>query len=493
MFTLKISFSLVNCMLSEIMQMTRARNFFIIILFGASLQQISAQERSILPDNLIIINDVQIEGNRITKRNIILRELLFSVGDTIEKMELIPGIEKSRENLLNLSIFNFVTFDTEHLEDGRINLLISVTERWYIWPSPIFEHGERNLSAFLKDPQWNKLNYGLWLKWNNFRGRNELLNLKFRLGYREQYVLQYEKPNLGASENHKIYLSYSLSRMHQVNYVTIENRPIYFRDDEKYAFNTAAAFIAYSYRPQLYSQHRIRLHFVNDWVSDTVALLNPGYFGNGFTSHKQFKLDYVFIYDERDSKIYPLEGEAYKFKIQRYGLGFLNDYPYNNWEAEAGFFLHRRLSERFYFTDVAKGKVSSNKAIPLFQQNALGYSENMTGYDAYVIDGTDYFVNKAILKFSLVKPSIFQIPYLKANQFSKTYFAVYLNLLADVGYVYNKFPGPTNFMVNELQYSTGIGIDFVTYYDKVFGIEYAINRYGMHGFFFHVATTFAEW
>ena len=48
-------------------------------------------------------------------------------------------------------------------------------------------------------------------------------------------------------------------------------------------------------------------------------------------------------------------------------------------------------------------------------------------------------------------------------------------------------------MVNELQYSAGIGIDIVTYYDKVLGIEYAINRYGMKGFFFHVTTPFFDW
>ena len=48
-------------------------------------------------------------------------------------------------------------------------------------------------------------------------------------------------------------------------------------------------------------------------------------------------------------------------------------------------------------------------------------------------------------------------------------------------------------MVNNWQFSAGVGFDFVTYYDLVFRIDYAINRYKEHGFFIHVETPFARW
>lgn len=464
------------------------------VFAGWSLLCLSGQDNSSVPDHQLVVRDVIIKGNKVTKPNIILRELVFSPGDTIDKMDLIPALERSRENLLNLSLFNFVTFDAEHYPGNRIDVLLEVQERWYIWPTPIFEHGERNLSTFLREPRWSRLNYGMWLKWNNFRGRNELLNAKIRLGYKEQYVLQYEKPNLGADENHTLSFSYSLSRQHRVNYTTQENIPIYFRDDDNYALSTADAFVAYTYRPQLYSRHRIRAHFVDDWISDTVSLLNPDYFGNGYTRYQHFKIDYVFQYDVRDSKIYPLEGHAFKFKVQRFGLGIINDYPFGNWEFESTFFYHKKLSDRFYFADVVKGRLTSNKEVPLILKKGLGYAENLTGYDAFVIDGTDYFINKVIFKYQLVKPSKFSIPFLNIKQFSKVHYAIYLNLLGDVAYVNDPFPyDPSNNMVNSWQYSAGVGIDFVTYYDKVLGVEYAVNRYGMSGFFFHVTTPFFEW
>ncbi|MEX0987452.1 MAG: BamA/TamA family outer membrane protein [Bacteroidales bacterium] len=467
---------------------------YIAVLVGITLSQVYAQETHSVPDDRLVINEIIIEGNRITKENILLRELVFTAGDTIAKMDLLRDFERSRENLLNLSLFNFVIIDAEHLPWNRINVMLDVQERWYIWPTPIFEHGDRNLSAFLKEPEWRKLNYGMWLQWNNFRGRNELLNAKIRLGYREQYVIQYEKPNLGSNENHAISLSYSLMRQHRLKYTTMDNLPVYFNDEENYSLGTTDAFIAYSYRPHLYSRHRLRVHYIDDWISDTVARLNPDFFGNGYTSYRHFKIDYVYTYDIRDSKVYPLEGYAFKTKAQRFGLGIIEDYPFGNWDAEAVLFYHKKLVNRLYLANVVKGKVSSNKQVPLIQQKALGYAENLTGYDDFVLDGTDYFINKLIVKFQLVKPATFKLPYLKAGQFNKVHYAVYLNLMGDVGYVNNPNSiDPSNNMVNSLQYSTGIGIDLVTYYDKVLGIEYAVNRYGFTGFFFRVTTPFYEW
>ncbi|MCF8227202.1 MAG: hypothetical protein K9J30_15095 [Bacteroidales bacterium] len=473
--------------------MTGAKYWIIFAILCVSLNQLFGQDGTSGPDRKILINDIIITGNKITRENILLREMVFLKGDTIYESDLDNMLERSRENLLNLSIFNFVNTSYEYITDTSINAIIDVQERWYIWPTPIFEHGERNLSTFIRDPRWSKMNYGMFLIWNNFRGRNELLQAKIRLGYVEQYVLQYEKPNIGVKENHKISLSYSFSRQHRINYMTAYNQPVYFKDDDHYTLTSGDAFLAYTYRPQLYSRHRFRVHYQNQWVGDTVPVLNRDYLGNGLSELNYFKFDYVFIDDQRDSKIYPLEGDAVKAKIQRTGLGIIQDYPYGNWEAEGAVFLHRKLSDRFFITNAAKGKISSNKEVPYIFQNAFGYSEYMTSYEYFVINGTDYFLNKFIAKFALLQPRKVTIPYLNIQQFSKVHFAIYLNLTGDFGYVYNLSPQPTNYMENELQYSAGIGIDLVTYYDKVLRIEYSVNRYGIAGFFFHVETPFFRW
>ncbi len=467
-----------------------------------------AQGSDSIPATKLFIRDIIIEGNKVTKEKIFIRELIFHQGDTIEKMDLLPALEQSKENLLNLSIFNFVSLDVQHYPGNKIDVIITVTERWYIWPTPILEMADRNFSAFLEDFDWTHTNYGLWLKWNNFRGRNELLSAKVRLGYKEQYLLEYEKPNIGINQNHKIAFGYSFMRQHRVNYQTLDNKPVYYKKFPEYALNLGDAYLAYTYRPGLYSKHKLRAHFLYDWLGDSVSTLNPNYFGEGKDTLKGFRLDYVFNYDIRDSKVYPLDGHAFKVKVQRYGFGIIKDYPYNNWLLEGTSFYHKKLSNKIYIANVTRAKISSNKEVPFIQQKALGYAEYMTGYERFVIDGSDFFISKFITKFQILKPTSFQLPLIKAKQFNKVHLAIYMNVLADIGYVNNKSSyldpsndmalDPSNYMANELQYSFGIGLDFVTYYDKVFRMEYSINRYvkdgpEFRGFFFHLETPFFRW
>ncbi len=470
------------------------RGVIIILFFFLGPFRIIAQEVINIPEDRLVIADISITGNKVTHEKILLRELVFSKGDTIRKMELIPAIQRSRENLLNLSLFNFVSMDAEHLPGNQIIVIIDVQERWYIWPTPIFEHGERNLTTFLRNPKWDRLNYGLWLKWNNFRGRNEFLNTKIRLGYKEQYMLQYQKPNIGKNQSHTISGSYSFTRQHRVFYNTLENKPLYFENEREYLNKQHDAYLAYFFRPGLYSMHRVRIHYINDWVGDTISSLNPGYFGPGITRQEFFKLNYVYLNDKRDSKIYPLKGYAYKLKFQRVGLGLIKDFEFKNWEAEAVFFAHWQLAQRIYLANVFKGKVNSSNELPLHMKTAFGYSENLTGYDHYVINGKDYFINKLILKYQLIKPRSYSLPWFNFEQFTRIHYALYINLMGDIGYANNPIvTDPLNKMENSFQYSAGIGIDLVTYYDKILGVDFAVNRYGMTGFFFHVTTPFFEW
>lgn len=479
------------------------------LLFIGPLPLLFGQADQGVPDTHLVIRDILVEGNKVTKEKIIFRELVFEQGDTIEKMELIPSFERSRENLLNLSIFNFVSLDAEHYPGNRIDVIISITERWYIWPVPIFEFADRNFSSFIEDFDLRHVNYGFWLRWNNFRGRNEMLSAKIRLGYKEQYLLEYSKPNIGINQNHKIAFGYSFMRQHRVNYHTVENRPNYYRRFPDYALNLGDAYAAYTYRQGHYTKHKLRAHYLRDFLGDSVSILNPNYFGGGRDTLKVFKLDYVFTHDVRDSKIYPLEGHAFKIKGQRFGFGLIRDYPYKNWLLEGTSFYHKKISSSIYFANVTRAKISSNKEVPFIQQKALGYGVYMTGYEPFVIDGTDFFISKFIAKLQVLKPTSFQVPIIKAKQFSKVHLAIYLNVLADVGYVNNRYPDLLghNYMENTLQYSTGIGLDFVTYYDKVLRIEYAVNRYAFdqagrpagadgtlfHGFFFHLETPFFRW
>lgn len=479
--------------------MTRILTILFVGFMLGQAQITHAQDQFVIEDDWLVIDGFEIQGNKVTKERIILREMVFEIGDTIKKMELIPAFQRSKANLLNTSLFNFVFFDADHLSGNRITINITVTERWYIWPVPIIESEERNFSEFIKNKQWHKLVYGAWLKWNNFRGRNELLTAKIRLGYVNEYALSYQIPNLGKKQQHGITTGFNLIHQNEVSVKTVNNRPVEFKPEERPAQIQLKAFTKYTFRRKYYSTHTLRLDYENFTVSDLVVLENPNYLGmdpvNGeaLTNLQYFKLTYYFTHDERDSRIYPLNGYLLSVYAEKLGLGIIQNYPYPTMRFTGVIMFHQKLANKLYFYNTTKGRYSLEKRLPHILNKGLGYNEFLSAYEPYVIDGSDYFITRYNVKLQLIKPTTKTLPLINMEQFNKVHFAVYLNLFADAGYVNYEFPNPTNFMVNTWQFSTGMGIDLVTYYDAVIRIDVAINRYKEYGVFFHLETPFYRW
>jgi outer membrane protein assembly factor BamA len=473
--------------------MTKTFKVLMVCFLLGHATNILAQEPLVIADDKLFISEIHIQGNKITNDHVILRELIFSVGDTVLKMQLLPSIQRSKDNLLNLALFNFVNFGITHLGENRIEVNIEVIERWYIWPVPILEYADRNFSTFIKNKDWEKINYGVWLKWNNFTGRNDLLSAKIRLGYIKQYSLAYSFPNLGKNQRHGLSAGFNINQQNVVNIATRYNIPVEYKPLESPAQVRLNAFTRYSYRRKYFTIHSLDIQYYDYQVTDSVAIVNPNYLGGGSSRLNYFVLAYNFNYDIRDSKIYPLEGFNVKIRAEQLGLGLIQDFAYSSFRLTGVLMYHQKLANRLYFYNASKFRLSTEKNIPHLLNQALGYREYLSGYEDYVIDGPDYLITKYNLKLQVIKPSSFTIPLLGVKQFSKVHYALYFNVFADAGYVNNIFPDPTNTMVNTWQFSAGAGFDFVTYYDLVFRVDYAINRYGEHGFFIHVETPFARW
>ena len=123
----------------------------------------------------------------------------FEKNKSYRNDDLTKRIKESKENLINLKLFNFVEINKKETQDTT-QIAVDVIERWYIWPYPVFEISERNFNTWWKEfsannySDFSRLNYGLFLNWENFRGRNELLKLKIRKGFKEHYLLVYNVP-----------------------------------------------------------------------------------------------------------------------------------------------------------------------------------------------------------------------------------------------------------------------------------------------------------
>ena len=76
------------------------------------------------------------------------------------------------------------------------------------------------------------------------------------------------------------------------------------------------------------------------------------------------------------------------------------------------------------------------------------------------------------------------------EQFEKSYYSLYLSIFADMGVVYVKYTKESNKLNNRFLYSQGIGLDFVTYYDKLMRLELSRNHLKEWGVFLHFSNPF---
>jgi outer membrane protein assembly factor BamA len=209
--------------------------------------------------NEITISKIIITGNKITQEDIIIRELAFNENNSFSVDELKEKIKESKQNLVNLQLFNFVEINYS-LEGDKVNITIDVTERWYFWPYPIFEISERNFNSWWDSfrasnySDFSRLNYGVFLNWENFRGRNELIQFKIRKGFKEHYLLSYQIPYFNKKRTIGVNTNFQLFRRRKSFYKTENDMLLYYTNSKfttkDYEFNTELL-----YRKGVYKTH----------------------------------------------------------------------------------------------------------------------------------------------------------------------------------------------------------------------------------------------
>ncbi len=455
---------------------------------------------SIIPDTatkpgFCIIKSVEITGNKKTKKQIIIRELLFKENDTIDNNTIETFIKKSRENLLNTSLFNFVKIETSYIRDDIpsrdvipdkyqvIKIKIDVLERWYIWPIPIVELSVRNFNSWWQTKDFGRINYGFYLRQDNFRGRKETVTLLFRYGYDETFSISYMIPYINRKQTIGLGLSGGLSRNHEIAYNTIENKLKYHKDKTNYPLTKTYTNIQLHYRPDIYNTHYVDFNYNHNIFNDTLNSLNKNFSFNNQTNIEFLTLHYKFANDFRDSKPYPLRGHYFDVDVSKYGLGFLSANT-DLLNIHSSYNKYWQLSKKYFFAAGLIASYTNKNEQPYYLASSVGFGhDNIRSYDYYVINGQYFGVAKLNLKYELVPTQVYNYKFIPTEKFSKVHYAFYLNLFVDGGYVYDNHFYPGNALANQLLYSAGIGFDFVTYYDKVLRVEYSINKKGETGVF----------
>lgn len=439
------------------------------------------------PDSveMVYVNQIYLSGNKITKNRIIFRELAVKPGDSLCYNDFIKALQKSKENLNNISLFNFVEVrDMQVVANGKrqANVHIDVIERWYIWPMPLIELAERNPNAWWETKDLSKINYGLFFTWENFRGRREALKLTAQGGYDEKFAFHYDIPFINKPQTFGIILGAGLRRNHEVTYQTINNKPVRHRDDN-YIRQEYFAYAALNIRKNIHNSHYFELEYNDHQYEDEIFQLNPDFDPDQDKDFKYFSLTYFYKNDHRDSRTYPINGYYMDAILVKRGLGISPASNVNLLSLTSNLRKYWNLGNQWYLGTGFTGRVANTDRNPYFLNTGLGYNNDFVrGYEHYVIDGQNFALIKTDLKYALFQNRITSLPVLP-SKFNKIHWSIYLSFFADVAYSTTDLPQLTNTLQNEALLGYGTGINFVSYYDMVFRFEYSFNKMGERGFF----------
>lgn len=436
----------------------------------------------------VLVKDISVSGTQRTKDFVILREVPLTAGDSLNMSEWDLFVAEVTRNITNTGLTNFVEVTADTVSDGVITIDVEILERWYIWPNIIFSLAETNFNSWWENKDFERINYGFSIDDYNFRGRREKLSLNFQYGWTRKIGINYQIPGL----NKKRTLGGGIE-LYYANNREINHRLAYEPDSifNKRGFIKSQQFIReeivgrvkLEYRPRYLNTHRWIAGLETVLIDDTVKQENPNYLANGKTRSQYFYLSYGFKREKRDNRAYPLEGYLIDGSIDQHGLGILNqgDVFLNDFILTVN--SHHPIRGRWFFGHGVKLKGTLLGSPPYHFQRGLGYANTyIRGYELYVIDGQHFLLYKSNIKFQLVKKHTIDLRTL-FKKFDKFHYSLFLNAFGDGGYVIDNLNRDTNPLANSLQYSYGLGLDFVSYYDVVIRLEASMNALGQPGFF----------
>ncbi len=438
-------------------------------------------------EKAFVVRTIFIEGNRKTRDNIILREITFKTGDEFLLQDLVKRFEKARRQLMNTALFHEVTVALKSFDGYNVDVLVKVKERWYIFPVPYFKPVDRNLNQWLVEQKasLSRVNYGGKLLYNNVTGRNDKLKFWLVNGYTRQISLGYDRPYIDKGMKWGMNLSFALGKNRELNYNTIDDKQVFYKDRDKYVRNFFRSSAELTYRRAIKTKHTFGIAYSTEQVSDTILRLNPTYFKSGRRNISFPEIYYTMSYYDLDYIPYPTKGYAGEVSVGKVGINNI----VNVWQLSAKGSGNWHTGKKTFFSLNAYGTVKLPLRQPYFNQRFLGYSDAfMQGYEYYVVDGVAGGYVKAAFTGRLFNFNI-KAPSTKKRESFRIPINIYGKVYGNAGYVHNPQPG-SNYLSNQMLFSSGVGLDIITIYDFTIKLEWSFNQLGQNGLFLHRKTLF---
>ena len=414
----------------------------------------------------LIVKDIVFSGNKITKDEIILREMTLKKGQKFTLKKLVDD----HQRIYNLGLFTRVDIIPVPLNSKQVMINVDVQERWYIFPLP---------NAGIDDGEWKKVWLSANLRWDNFRGRNEQLNVYLRIFYNPAVSLSYSVPWIGKKLH--LFAGYSIGYSKNRNKSLIavgrgsEGNTILYNEEnyDNYNFHTDITI-------GKFLSKRFAVFTDFGFNSVRVSEYAPGRTISTSGKDRFFGISPGVSYDSRDIIEYATKGYFARTAFTKF-LELGDNISYSRASIESQSFIPLNITKNYYltlasraFTDFPLGGI-----VPLYDHQFLGYSDNLVrGWrgEAYEGEGEVTVFNE--LRIPILRPRYVKagnmiilkhIPVIK--NFDLRY-GLNLTVIYDVGTVFNH---NDNIFKKRFQSGTGIGINFIAPFGYVLRADWVFR------------------
>lgn len=346
----------------------------------------------------------------------------------------------------------------------------------------MLEYPDRNFNDWWQHRDLTRLSAGLFFQHENAGGRMEKLNIKILAGYQTHLEASYEWPYINISKSVGIGLFTSYSTQREINFATISNKQIFYHGSQFMLHATTLAANLH-YRPGTKTTHYFNLQYLSFHLSDSIRYLNPEYLNSLITQPHFLGISYLLKADFRDNRAYPLKGFYIETELAH--LFNLNE-SYNQQSFRTSLRGYLPLARILFAASEFTLRLTNPDTKPYYLQNALGFDRNyVRGYEYMVIEGPHYWLFKTHAKLNILPLMTIRIPYIRSEKFNTIPLSIYVGPHLDAGQTFPAINTIVNPLQKELLVGYGLGIDFITYYDKVMRCEYTFRHKGASGFFLH--------
>ena len=477
-------------------------NILSIIILTIICSESYAIQDSIITNNLekilndnkskVLINNINIKGNKKTNRNIITRELSFEEGQEFKKENILLIIKEDERKIVNTNLFNEVNINilpssitSKSLEIVDIN--IEVIESFYWIPSVLFELSDRNFNDWWENfnHDLSRINYGLGLTQYNFTGNADQLELSFRLGFIKEFFGSYFLPYISQKQKGGIKFNMNYIDYDHLEYNTENYIPQFYKSKNSLKKHYVTS-LEYSHRESFYNYHYFKLEYNNINMNDSIFKLNDNYFiNNSDTKLDYLTLSYEFDRDFRDLKNYPLNGFRFNIKIEKNGLGISNNL--NKLKIRLYYSKYIKLKNKYFYSFNISSVISSNNQPYILYENTY----NLRGYEKYLIHGKSNVIFKNTFKKNILSKNISRNNQDYFKRIKNIPFKIYAKIFFDSGSIWKYTNTNINLdLNNNYLYSVGFGIDIVTIKNISLSSEISRNNQKNYNVSFKVGADF---